>query len=71
MGHCPFGNKFLIIQKKKNLQWLNDSGEVRVNKHVLVGFSIGKYEDEVLCDVLDLCALSISSSFGIVCNLSI
>ena len=31
------------------LQWLNDSGEVRVNKQVLVSFSIGKYEDEVLC----------------------
>ena len=34
------------------LQWLNDSGEVRVNKQVLVSFSIGKYEDEVLCDVV-------------------
>ena len=29
------------------LQWLNDSGEVRVNKQVLVSFSIGKYEDVV------------------------
>ena len=29
------------------LQWLNDNGEVRVNKQVLVSFSIGKYEDEV------------------------
>jgi hypothetical protein len=34
------------------LQWLNDSGEIRVNKQVLVAFRIGKYEDEVLCDVL-------------------
>ena len=34
------------------LKWLNDSGEVRVNKQVLVSFSIGKYEDEVLCDVV-------------------
>ena len=36
------------------LQWLNDSGEVRVNKQVLVAFSIGKYEDEVLCDVVPM-----------------
>ena len=34
------------------LQWLNDSGEVRVNKQVLISFSFGKYEDEVLCDVV-------------------
>ena len=36
------------------LQWLNGSGEVRVNKQVLVSFSIGKYEDEVLCDVVPM-----------------
>ena len=36
------------------LQWLNDSGEVRVNKQVLVAFSIGKYEDEFLCDVVPM-----------------
>ncbi|XP_012857702.1 PREDICTED: uncharacterized protein LOC105976984 [Erythranthe guttata] len=36
------------------LQWLNDSGELRVNKQVLVSFRIGKYEDEVLCDVVPL-----------------
>ena len=35
-------------------QWLNDSGEVRVNKQVLVSFSIEKYEDEVLCDVVPM-----------------
>lgn len=33
------------------LQWLNDCAEVKVTKQVLVSFSIGKYEDEVLCDV--------------------
>ncbi|KAL5736801.1 hypothetical protein ACOSQ2_031589 [Xanthoceras sorbifolium] len=36
------------------LQWLNDSGEVRVNKQVLVSFSIGKYKDEVVCDVVPM-----------------
>ena len=34
------------------LQWLNDSGEVRVNKQVLISFRIGKYEDEVLYVVM-------------------
>ncbi|KAI3448670.1 hypothetical protein Pfo_005335 [Paulownia fortunei] len=33
------------------LQWLNNSGEIKVTKQVLVAFSIGKYEDEVFCDV--------------------
>ena len=33
------------------LQWLNDSGEIKVNKQVLISFRIGKYEDQVLCDV--------------------
>ena len=36
------------------LQWLNDSGEVKVNKQVLVTFWIGKYEDKVLCDVVPM-----------------
>ncbi|KAL4347761.1 hypothetical protein GQ457_17G008560 [Hibiscus cannabinus] len=34
------------------LQWLNDGGEIKVNKQVLVPFTIGKYKDEVLCDVV-------------------
>ena len=33
------------------LQWLNECGEVKVNKQVKIAFSIGKYHDEVLCDV--------------------
>jgi hypothetical protein len=36
------------------LQWLNDCGEVRVDRQVLVIFSIGKYLDEVLCDVVPM-----------------
>ena len=36
------------------LQWLNDSGEMRVHKQVLVSFRIGRYEDEVLCDVVPM-----------------
>ena len=37
-----------------NLQWLNDSGEIRVNKQVVVAFRISKYQDEVLCDVVPM-----------------
>jgi hypothetical protein len=34
------------------LQWLNQDGEVKVTKQVLIGFAIGKYSDEVMCDVV-------------------
>ena len=33
---------------------MNDCGEVKVNKQVLVSFSIGRYKDEVLCDVVPM-----------------
>ncbi|KAF7814914.1 Transposon Ty3-G Gag-Pol polyprotein [Senna tora] len=36
------------------LQWLNDSGKVKVTKQVVIAFSIGKYEDEVICDVVPM-----------------
>ena len=36
------------------LQWLNDSGEVKVTKQALISFRIGRYEDEVLCDVVPM-----------------
>ena len=36
------------------LQWLNDCGEVKVNKKVRVSFSIGRNKDEVLCDVVPM-----------------
>ncbi|XP_012482912.1 uncharacterized protein LOC105797498 [Gossypium raimondii] len=36
------------------LQWLNDGGELKVSKQALVAFSIGKYSDEVVCDVLPM-----------------
>jgi len=38
--------------KPYNLQWLSEEGEIVVNKQVLLAFSIGKYKDEVLCDVV-------------------
>jgi len=40
--------------KPYRLQWLNDSGEVKVTKQVVVPFSIGKYVDEVLCNVVPM-----------------
>ena len=41
------------------LQWLNDCGEVKVNKQVLVSFSIGRYSEK--CFVMwFLCMLAIS-----------
>ena len=36
------------------LQWLNECGEVRVTKQVLIAFAIGKYFDEILCDVVPM-----------------
>ncbi|XP_052487953.1 uncharacterized protein LOC128041692 [Gossypium raimondii] len=36
------------------LQWLNDGGELKVTKQVVVPFSIGNYKDEVLCDVVSM-----------------
>ncbi|XP_022877035.1 uncharacterized protein LOC111395282 [Olea europaea var. sylvestris] len=35
-------------------QWLNESGEVRVNKWVLINFSIGRYSDKAVCDVVPM-----------------
>ncbi|KAJ4706650.1 hypothetical protein OWV82_020278 [Melia azedarach] len=36
------------------LKWLNDCGEIRVTKQVLVAFKIGKYRDELLFDVVPM-----------------
>ncbi|XP_043807316.1 uncharacterized protein LOC122721962, partial [Manihot esculenta] len=35
-------------------QWLNDSGEAKVTKQCKVSFSIGKYVDEVNCDIVPM-----------------
>ncbi|KAL1220377.1 hypothetical protein V5N11_006001 [Cardamine amara subsp. amara] len=40
--------------KPYDLQWLNDMGEMRVNYQVEVPIVIGKYEYEILCDVLPM-----------------
>nr|KYP46551.1 Transposon Ty3-I Gag-Pol polyprotein [Cajanus cajan] len=35
-----------------HLQWLNKDGDIVVSQQVKVKFSIGKYEDQVLCDIV-------------------
>jgi len=40
--------------KPYKLQWLSSEGQIMVNKEVLINFSIGKYKDEVLCDVVPM-----------------
>jgi len=50
-------------KKPYKLQWLSEEGEIMVNKQVLITFVIGKYKDEVLCDVVsmeaDKCLISV------------
>jgi hypothetical protein len=36
------------------LQWLNECGEVKVTKQVLIAFPIWKYYDEVTCDIVPM-----------------
>lgn len=36
------------------LQWLSECGELRVHRQVMIKFKIGKYRDEVLCDVVPM-----------------
>jgi len=36
------------------LQWLNECGEENVTKQVLIALAIGKYSDEVMCDVVPM-----------------
>ena len=42
--------------KAYKLQWLNDSGTMKVFYQVLISSSLGKYKDEVLCHVLSMLA---------------
>jgi hypothetical protein len=41
-------------ERPYQLQWLNEYGVVRVNRQVMISFSVGKYKDEVLCDVVPI-----------------
>nr|XP_033512862.1 uncharacterized protein LOC104099604 [Nicotiana tomentosiformis] len=41
------------------LQWLNDSGELKVNKQCMISFNVGRYEDDILCDIVPMQACHI------------
>jgi len=47
--------------KPYKLQWLIKERDIMVNKKFLITFAIGKYKDEVLCDVVSIQA---THSFG-------
>ena len=51
--------KTLKHEQPYKLQWLSECGEVKVTKRVLVSFPMGKYCDEVLCDVVPMQACHI------------
>ena len=36
------------------LQWLNNCGDIKVTRQAMIAFSIGRYHDEVLCDVVPM-----------------
>ncbi|XP_056858174.1 uncharacterized protein LOC130507486, partial [Raphanus sativus] len=36
------------------LQWLNNQGELKVTEQVMVPITIGRYQDEIVCDVLPM-----------------
>ena len=40
--------------KPYKLQWINEDGELTVDKQVKVDFSVGNYKDNVLCDVVPM-----------------
>jgi len=40
--------------KPYKLQWINEDGELTVDKRVKVQFSMGNYKDIVLCDVVPM-----------------
>ncbi|KAF8106381.1 hypothetical protein N665_0141s0004 [Sinapis alba] len=48
------GLKVKKHSKPYMMQWLNEEGEMKVNIQVTVSIIVGKYEDEVLCDVLPM-----------------
>ncbi|XP_024013060.1 uncharacterized protein LOC112087267 [Eutrema salsugineum] len=48
------GLKVMKRSKAYKLQWLNEAGEMEVKNQVMVPLSIGKYKDEILCDVLPM-----------------
>ena len=48
------GLKTIPHAKPYKLSWLSEEGEIKVDKQVLINFSIGNYKDEVLCDLVPM-----------------
>ncbi|RDX91854.1 hypothetical protein CR513_26100, partial [Mucuna pruriens] len=42
------------IPHPKPYKWLNAKGEMMVDKQVLIELTLGKYKDEILCDVVSM-----------------
>ncbi|KAL4318957.1 hypothetical protein GQ457_18G008720 [Hibiscus cannabinus] len=63
-GSCTNVARNLMIEKlglpttqhpqRYKIQWLSDGGEIKVTKEARIPFSIGKYKDEILCDVVPM-----------------
>ncbi|XP_058006767.1 uncharacterized protein LOC131182135 [Hevea brasiliensis] len=51
---AKLGMRTIKHPRPYKLQWLNDCGEIKVNKQVMSAFSIGRYKDELLCDVVPM-----------------
>jgi len=45
--------------KPYKLEWINEDGELTVDKQVKVSLSVGNYKDEILCDVVPMEACNI------------
>jgi len=46
--------KTIPYPRPYKLQWLGEDGEIKVTNQVILNFSISKYKDKVLCDVVPL-----------------
>jgi len=40
--------------KPYKLQWINEDGELTIDKRVKVSLLVGSYKDEILCDVVPI-----------------
>jgi len=40
--------------KPYKLQWINEDGELTIEKRVKVKLSMGNYKDEILCDAVPM-----------------
>ncbi|XP_023643366.1 uncharacterized protein LOC111831942 [Capsella rubella] len=63
-GSCTStASKYMVdrlgLEKRKHprpykLRWLNDDVELKIAEQVTVSFSVGKYQDQVICDVVPM-----------------